>query len=94
MRPLRRQEMLANSDGNDTIPQLHAYGRYIGTSNISTALSIDIFSSSSCNKTKQTTINSPITTGTAEEVQELEDWGELDYLLRGEKPPPPVIPQQ
>ena len=27
--------------------------------------------------------------GDADTVQELEDWGDLDYLLRGETPPPP-----
>ena len=27
--------------------------------------------------------------GDADAVQELEDWGDLDYLLRGETPPPP-----
>jgi len=46
----RRQEMLAGSDGIDTLPQLQVNGRFVGT---------------------------------AGEVQEFEDWGELNDLLRG-----------
>lgn len=32
--------------------------------------------------------------GDADTVQELEDWGDLDYILRGETPPAPAPPPE